>query len=141
MPRDLFGLPIQVVATVATSLLPLKINDALFPIILDFALGNLSKHGIKRPHQGILEQVVTVGENSSLRCWYSETDPRPTELMSMRGLAEILEDGAIFADGEERPASTRSSLLRDIAQVTKISCTPTIVSALHRRASVPRYIS
>ena len=36
VPRDLFGLPIQVVATVATRLLPLKINDALFPVILDF---------------------------------------------------------------------------------------------------------
>jgi hypothetical protein len=33
------------------------------------------------------------------------------------------------------------SLLRDIAEVTRISSTSTIVSALHRRASVPRYIS
>jgi NAD(P)H-nitrite reductase large subunit len=72
VPRDLFGLPIQVVATVATSLLPLKINDALFPIILDFALGNLAKL--------IRDRRINV----------------------MRGLAEILEDGAIFADGEER---------------------------------------
>ena len=78
VPRDLFGLPIQVVATVATYFLPLKINDALFPVILDFALGNLAKHGIKRPRQGILEQVVKSGENSSLRCWNSETNSRRT---------------------------------------------------------------
>jgi indole-3-pyruvate monooxygenase len=37
--------------------MPRGINDAIFPFILDFALGNLSKYGITRPRQGILEQV------------------------------------------------------------------------------------
>jgi cation diffusion facilitator CzcD-associated flavoprotein CzcO len=101
VPRDLFGLPIQVVATVATCLLPLKINDALFPIILDFALGNLSKHGIKRPRQGILEQVVTSGKIPVLDVGTAKLI-RDRRINVMRGLAEILENGAIFADGEER---------------------------------------
>src|ERR1700744_4519801 len=101
VPRDLFGLPIQAVATVATSLLPLKINDALFPIIPDFALGNLSKHGIKRPHHGILEQVVTSGKIPVLDVGTAKLI-RDRRINVMRGLAEILENGAIFADGEER---------------------------------------
>ena len=101
MPRDLFGLPIQVVATVATSLLPLKINDALFPVILDFALGNLSKYGINRPRQGILEQVVTSGKIPVLDVGTAKLI-RDRRINVMRGLAEILENGAIFADGEER---------------------------------------
>jgi cation diffusion facilitator CzcD-associated flavoprotein CzcO len=41
VPRELFGLPIQVVAMLATKLLPLKANDALFPPILDLAIRNL----------------------------------------------------------------------------------------------------
>jgi cation diffusion facilitator CzcD-associated flavoprotein CzcO len=61
-PRDLFGVPIQVVATLATKVLPLRANDAVFPFILDLALGNLAKHGIKRPRQGILQQVVSLGK-------------------------------------------------------------------------------
>jgi hypothetical protein len=57
VPRELFGLPIQVVAMLATKLLPLKANDALFPPILDLAIGDLSRFGIKRPRQGILQQI------------------------------------------------------------------------------------
>jgi cation diffusion facilitator CzcD-associated flavoprotein CzcO len=57
VPRELFGLPIQVVAMLATKLLPLKANDALFPPILDLAIGDLSSFGIKRPQQGILQQI------------------------------------------------------------------------------------
>jgi hypothetical protein len=57
VPRELFGLPIQLVAMLATKLLPLKANDALFPPILDLAIGDLSSFGIKRPQQGILQQI------------------------------------------------------------------------------------
>lgn len=57
VPRELFGVPIQIVGMMATRLLPAAVNDALFPLILDLALGDLSKFGIKRPRQGILEQI------------------------------------------------------------------------------------
>ena len=62
VPRELFGLPIQLVAMLATKLLPLKANDALFPPILDLAIGNLSRFGIKRPLQGILQQIRDVAK-------------------------------------------------------------------------------
>jgi cation diffusion facilitator CzcD-associated flavoprotein CzcO len=101
VPRDLFGLPIQVVATVATQLLPLRINDALFPVILDFALGNLSKHGIRRPRQGILEQVVKSGKIPVLDVGTAKLI-RDGQIKVMRGIAAISEDGAIFEGGEQR---------------------------------------
>jgi cation diffusion facilitator CzcD-associated flavoprotein CzcO len=101
VPRDLFGLPIQVVATVATHLLPLKINDALFPVILDFALGNLFKHGIRRPRQGILEQVVKSGKIPVLDVGTAKLI-RDGRINVMRGIAAISEDSVIFEGGEQR---------------------------------------
>ena len=64
VPRDLFGVPIQVVATLANTLLPVTANDVLFPPILDLALGRLSKYGIRRPQQGILQPGRGLGKNS-----------------------------------------------------------------------------
>jgi hypothetical protein len=57
-PRDLFGVPIQIVALLATAVLPRALNDLLFPPILDFALGNPAKYGIRRPGRGLLQQVA-----------------------------------------------------------------------------------
>ena len=101
VPRDLFGLPIQVVATVATRLLPLKINDALFPVIFDFALGNLTKHGIKRPRQGILEQVVKSGKIPVLDVGTAKRI-RDGHIKIMPGIASILGDGVMFEGGQQR---------------------------------------
>jgi cation diffusion facilitator CzcD-associated flavoprotein CzcO len=99
VPRDLFGLPIQVVATVATRLLPLRINDALLPLILDFALGNLSKHGIRRPRQGILEQVVKSGKIPVLDVGTAK-QIRDGRIKIMPGLASILKDEVVFESGQ-----------------------------------------
>jgi cation diffusion facilitator CzcD-associated flavoprotein CzcO len=57
VPRDFFGFPIQVVGMLATKVLPGRLNDAMFPKILDPYLGNLSTYGIKRPRRGITEKV------------------------------------------------------------------------------------
>jgi hypothetical protein len=57
VPRDLFGIPIQVAATLATSVLPTTVNDVVFPHVCDLALGYPSKVGIRRPQRGILEQI------------------------------------------------------------------------------------
>jgi hypothetical protein len=59
VPRDLFGIPIQIVAITATKVLPPTASETLFPRILDWALGDLSKHGIKRPNEGILQRVAS----------------------------------------------------------------------------------
>jgi cation diffusion facilitator CzcD-associated flavoprotein CzcO len=97
-PRDFLGIPIQIVAMVATKLLPTKINDALFPPILDLVLGNPPKYGIKRPKQGILEQiavsakipVLDVGTMRKISQGAIEVAP---------GISEVTESGVTFAGG------------------------------------------
>jgi cation diffusion facilitator CzcD-associated flavoprotein CzcO len=99
-PRDLFGIPIQIVAMVGTKVLPLRANDALFPLILDFALGYPSKYGIKRPKIGILQQlassakipVLDVGTVRKIAAGAIKIVP---------GIAAITEDGATFNGGVE----------------------------------------
>src|SRR6185437_3871806 len=55
-PRDLFGIPIQIAATLATKVFPISVNDAIFPLVLDLALGYPARYGLKRPKEGILRQ-------------------------------------------------------------------------------------
>ncbi len=101
-PRDLFGLPIQIIATVATRVLPLKVNDVLFPVVLDFAIGDLSKYGIVRPRRGILEQVANSGRIPVLDVGTAKLI-RDGKIHVARNIRAIAECGVIFDDGEERP--------------------------------------
>ena len=98
VPRDLFGIPIQLVARYATGTLPERWSDALFPPILDFALGNLAKHGIARPADGILRRarggripVLDVGTARRIR---------EGAIRIVRGIQTMTPDGASFEDGE-----------------------------------------
>ena len=100
VPRDLYGVPIQVVATLASSVFPLSINDALFPPILDLALGNLSRYGIKRPEQGILRQVASLGkipvlDVGTVRQIYAGA------IKIAPGISAIDGDGVIFEGGSK----------------------------------------
>ena len=97
VPRDLFGIPIQVVAMLATRVLPTGANEKLFPIILDFALGDLAKYGIRRPQQGILQQsrsgripVLDIGTVQKIFEGAIKIAP---------GLAAATEDGVVFTGG------------------------------------------
>jgi cation diffusion facilitator CzcD-associated flavoprotein CzcO len=98
VPRDLFGIPIQVVAMTATRVLPAGFNDAVFPKILDLVLGHPARYGITRPQEGILAQatraakipVLDVGTMRKISEGTIEIAP---------GLSTITADGAIFRDG------------------------------------------
>src|SRR5262249_26955783 len=98
VPRDLFGIPIQIVAMLATRVLPSRSSDTLFPLILVLAVGDLSKHGIKRPKQGILQQsassakipVIDVGTVRKIYEGAIKIEPR---------ISAITEDGATFFGG------------------------------------------
>ncbi len=100
IPRDLCGIPIQLVAMLATRVLPSTASETLFPRILDLALGNLSKHGIRRPTEGILRQVassakipvIDVGTVRKISDGAIRIAP---------GISAITEDGAIFVGGNE----------------------------------------
>jgi indole-3-pyruvate monooxygenase len=100
MPRELFGLPIQVVAMLATKLLPVKANDMLFPPILDLVLGDLSKYGIKRPQRGILQQIrdaakIPVIDVGTVRKIYDNA------IRVAPGVSQATEDGVYFDGGRE----------------------------------------
>jgi cation diffusion facilitator CzcD-associated flavoprotein CzcO len=100
VPRDLFGIPIQVVA-MAASALPARANDTLFPFILDLALGDLAKFGIKRPNQGILEQAA---KSHKIPVLDIGTAKKISEgaIKIMPGILTITDDGVVFNDSEKR---------------------------------------
>jgi cation diffusion facilitator CzcD-associated flavoprotein CzcO len=114
VPRDLFGIPIQIVAMLATSVLPPKALDALFPVILDVALGNLSKHGIKRPKQGMLQQIASSARIPVLDVGTVRKFPRERS----RSYREYRRSPRTTPSsmGVARANSTRSSLPPDIAR-------------------------
>jgi hypothetical protein len=97
VPRDLFGIPIQVVAMAATRL-PAGFNDAVFPKILDLVLGHPARYGVTRPQEGILAQaaraakipVLDVGTMRKIVEGAIKVAP---------GLSTVTADGAIFRDG------------------------------------------
>lgn len=100
VPRDLFGIPIQVVAT-AASAMPSRANDTLIPFILDLALGDLTKFGIKRPKQGIFEQVA---KSHRIPVLDVGTAKKISEgaIKVMPGISTITDDGVVFTNGEKR---------------------------------------
>jgi indole-3-pyruvate monooxygenase len=98
VPRQLFGVPIQMIA-IASRPMPQTVNDRLFPIILDLALGKLEKYGIVRPKQGILEQVdagripvIDVGTVGGIKSGGIKVAP---------DIKRFTERGAIFVDGRQ----------------------------------------
>lgn len=100
VPRDLFGVPIQVIATLASKALPMRANDALFPFILDLALGNPAKYGLRRPQQGILQQIA---ESAKIPVLDVGTTKRIAQgaIKIVPGLSAITEDGAVFEGGNK----------------------------------------
>jgi cation diffusion facilitator CzcD-associated flavoprotein CzcO len=100
VPRDLFGVPIQMVAMLATKVLPVAANDKLFPIILDAALGNLTKYGIRRPPQGLLQQIRSSAKIPVLDVG---TVRKISEgaIKIAPGLSAVTENGVIFNGGSE----------------------------------------
>ncbi len=98
VPRDLFGIPIQMVAMLATKVLPAGANDKLFPIILDAALGDLTKYGIRRPPQGLLQQIRSSAKIPVLDVG---TVRKISEgaIKIAPGLSAVTADGVIFTGG------------------------------------------
>ncbi|TPL02570.1 NAD(P)/FAD-dependent oxidoreductase [Mesorhizobium sp. B2-4-14] len=104
VPRELFGVPIQMVG-MAARLGPQRLNDVLLPIILDLVMGRLEKYGLKRPRRGLLEQiaiesripVIDVGTIGKIREGAIKVAP---------GIGEISQRGARFADGKHSEFDT-----------------------------------
>lgn len=99
VPRQLFGVPIQMVG-IASRPMPQSLNDWMFPKILDLALGRLEKYGIRRPKTGILAQidagripVIDVGTVAAIKA---------DRISILPDIVRFAEDGAKFTDGREQ---------------------------------------
>lgn len=104
-PRDLFGIPIQIAATLANRVLPVSVNDAIFPFILDLALGYPAKHGLKRPKEGILRQIA---RSSKIPVLDVGTVRKIAEgaISVAPGLSTIVADGVVFEGGRQERFDT-----------------------------------
>src|SRR5262249_11415665 len=98
VPRDLFGIPIQVVAMAATRALPAGFNDVIFPKILDFVLGHPARYGIKRPQEGILQQAARAAKVPVLDVGTVRMSAEGA-IKVRPGVARATADGATFQDG------------------------------------------
>jgi cation diffusion facilitator CzcD-associated flavoprotein CzcO len=98
VPRDLFGIPIQVVAMAATRVLPAGFNDAIFPKILDFVLGHPARYGITRPKEGILAQAARAAKVPVLDVGTIRKISEGAIRVAL-GLSTLTADGAMFQDG------------------------------------------
>lgn len=96
-PRDLFGIPIQRVA-LATAWLPRALLDTIFPVILDAALGWPQRHGIRRPAQGLLEQIALAGKIPVLDVG-TMRNIAEGKIAIVPGIKTLTEDGAVFTNG------------------------------------------
>jgi Flavin-binding monooxygenase-like len=101
VPRELFGVPIQIVAMLAAGVLPRKASDILFPPIIGLALGNLSKYGIVRPKEGILQRIETAAKIPVIDAG-TVKKIAAGEIKIAPGISEVWEEGAIFRDGKKR---------------------------------------
>jgi len=99
-PRDLFVIPIQVVATAASKVLPMRANDALFPFILDLALGKPAKFCLRRPQRGMLQEIA---KSSKIPVLDVGTVAKIAQgaIKIVPGISAITEHGAVFEGGIE----------------------------------------
>jgi cation diffusion facilitator CzcD-associated flavoprotein CzcO len=99
VPRELFGIPIQMVS-ILSGYLPLGGNSPLMLRLIDRALGDLAKHGIRRPPGPITQKtggraripVIDVGTVKKIQDNAIKIAP---------GIAEVAADGVVFADGRK----------------------------------------
>jgi cation diffusion facilitator CzcD-associated flavoprotein CzcO len=99
VPRQLFGVPIQMVG-IASRPMPQALNDWMFPIILDLALGKLEKYGIVRPKQGILQQIDQVGRIPVIDVGTVDAIIKGA-IRIAPDIARFTERGAAFTDGRQ----------------------------------------
>ncbi|MDX8526429.1 NAD(P)/FAD-dependent oxidoreductase [Mesorhizobium sp. MSK_1335] len=99
VPRQLFGVPIQMVG-IASRPMPQALNDWMFPKILNLALGPLERYGIVRPREGILAQidagripVIDVGTVAAIKAGRIGIAP---------DIASFTAGGVKFTDGAEK---------------------------------------
>jgi hypothetical protein len=99
VPRELFGIPMQMLSIISR-FLPGGGNSPLLMRMINRALGDLSKHGIKRPPGPIVQMtsgraripVIDVGTVKKIR---------ENAIKIAPGITEVAADGIIFSNGRK----------------------------------------
>ena len=99
VPRELFGIPIQMISMLSAHL-PGGGNSPLMLRIVDYALGDLSKHGIRRPPGPIAQArggraripVIDVGTVKKIQ---------ENAIKIAPDITEVAADSVVFADGRK----------------------------------------
>jgi cation diffusion facilitator CzcD-associated flavoprotein CzcO len=97
VPRELFGLPIQVVGMLGRWM-PVALSDRLLPPILDLAQGRLDRYGLSRPKEGMLRQIAARGRIPLIDVG-TVAAIRRGDIRVAPGIASLTGTGARFADG------------------------------------------
>jgi cation diffusion facilitator CzcD-associated flavoprotein CzcO len=99
VPRELFGIPIQMISMLS-AYLPGGGNSPLMLRIVDYALGDLSRHGIRRPPGPIAQTrggraripVIDVGTVKKIR---------ESAITVAPDIREVTADSVVFTDGRK----------------------------------------
>lgn len=99
IPRELFGIPILTITTLQSQL-PARLVDAINTFILRFAIGDLTKYGLRKLPYGPIAQMrqdariplIDVGTVKLIK---------EGHLTVYGGIQEFCEDGVIFTDGRQ----------------------------------------
>ncbi len=99
IPRELFGIPILTIS-IAQSKLPPRLVDAINSPILRFAIGDLSKYGLRKLSHGPTTQILN---NSRIPLIDIGTINliKQGKILVYPGIEEFTEDGVLFNDGKQ----------------------------------------
>jgi indole-3-pyruvate monooxygenase len=100
VPRDLFGLPAQVNSLYGIGRLPVAIADRIALAILDRAVGDLSRYGLRRPEIGPARQVVERGKIPLIDIG-TVALVKQGKIAVVPGPESFTEEGVMLSDGRE----------------------------------------
>jgi cation diffusion facilitator CzcD-associated flavoprotein CzcO len=103
VPRDLFGIPAQVNALFGLGRLPPRIADPIVLELLDRAMGDLSRFGLRRPDIGPARQVVERGRIPLIDIG-TVALIKQGKIGVVPGPRELTAGGLVVTDGREIPA-------------------------------------
>lgn len=98
LPRDLAGIPIQLVGMLEQKL-PLWLADALNGPVLRIALGDLRRYGLRTPSSGPITQIQRTARIPLIDVGTIDLIKRGTVTI-YPGIARFIPEGVVFEDGQ-----------------------------------------
>jgi cation diffusion facilitator CzcD-associated flavoprotein CzcO len=99
IPRELFGIPILSIG-ILQSKLPPKLADAINTPILRFAIGDITKHGLRKLSYGLLTQIQRDGHIPLIDIGTLKLI-KNGQITIYEGIKEFTEEGIVFNAGKK----------------------------------------